>query len=138
MHIRSERPGDISVIRRVNLRAFETGFEADLVEALRQQAQPIVSLVAVVDDAVVGHIMFSPVTLSSHSDVAIMGLAPMAVAPEVQRRGIGSALVRAGIEECRDLGVAAVVLIGHPEFYPRFGFVRASGFGLTSEYDVTD
>jgi putative acetyltransferase len=67
-----------------------------------------------------------------------MGLAPMAVVPERQRHGIGSALVRAGLDECRRLGAVAVVVLGHAEYYPRFGFVPASRFSLVSEYDVPD
>ncbi len=138
MHIRPERPEDVPGIRHVNQTAFGTTAEADLVDALRQQAHPSVSLVATDDEAVVGHILFSPVTLSSHPDVPIAGLAPMAVLPGRQRQGIGSALVRAGIEECRRLRFVAVVVLGHAAYYPRFGFSPASTFGLTSEYDVPD
>jgi putative acetyltransferase len=136
--IRPEQAEDIPGIRQVNQRAFETPTEADLVEALRQQAHPIVSLVAVSGAEVVGHILFSPVTLASDATVPMMGLAPMAVVPTRQRQGIGSALVRAGLEECRRLGAAAVVVLGHAEYYPRFGFAPASRFGLKSEYDVPD
>ena len=138
MHIRTERPEDIPGIRHVNQAAFDTAAEADLVEALRQQAHPIVSLVAVDGEAVMGHILFSPMTLLSRADMQIMGLAPMAVLPGRQRQGIGSALVRTGLEECRRLGFGAVVVLGHPDYYPRFGFVPASTFGLKSEYDVPD
>jgi putative acetyltransferase len=139
MHvIRTEQPGDIPAVRRVNGIAFETALEADLVDALRQRARPVISLVAAIEDEVIGHIMLSPVTLSSQPDARIMGLAPMAVVPERQRQGIGSELVRSGLEECRRLGFVAVVLIGHPAYYPRFGFLRASGFGLVSEFDVPD
>ena len=138
LNVKPEEPADIPEVRSVVESAFDTAFEADLVDALRERAQPIVSLVATIDDVVVGHILFSPLTLSSQPDLAVMALAPMAVLPERQRQGIGSALVRAGIEECRHLGAVAIVVIGHPEYYPRFGFVRASGFGLTSRYDVRD
>lgn len=138
MHIRPERPEDISGIRHVNQSAFDTAAEADLVDALRKQAHPIVSLVAVDSEAVVGHILFSPMTPPAHADAQIMGLAPMAVLPDRQRRGIGAALVRAGLDECRRLGFGAVVVLGHAGYYPRFGFVPASGFGLKSEYDVAD
>jgi putative acetyltransferase len=136
--IRSERPEDIPAIHHVNRVAFETAMEADLVDVLRQQAQPIVSLVAIEGDAVVGHILFSPVTLSSHPEIPIMGLAPMAIVPPRQRQGIGSELVHAGLEECRRLGSAAVVVLGHAAYYPRFGFAPASSFGVVSEYDVPD
>jgi putative acetyltransferase len=137
MHIRSEEPTDIGAIHAVNRAAFETSTEADLVDALRKQAHPIVSLVAEDAGAIVGHIFFSPVTLSGHA-LTMMGLAPMAVLPAQHRRGIGSALVRAGLERCRELGFAAVIVLGHAEYYPRFGFVPASRFGIGCEYDVAD
>jgi putative acetyltransferase len=136
--IRAERPEDTPLIRDVISAAFETAAEADLVDVLRQQARPIVSLVALERDAVVGHILFSSVTVSSHQDVRMMGLAPLAVVPGRQRTGIGSELVRAGLEECRRLGFAGVVVLGHAAYYPRFGFAPASRFGLVSEYDVPD
>ncbi len=122
----------------VNLTAFEAPTEADLVDVLREQAEPIVSLVADDDDAIVGHILFSPVTLTAHAGLTIMGIAPMAVAPARQRQGIGTALVREGLDRCRRLGVGAVIVLGHAEYYPRFGFTPASHFGLISEYDVPD
>jgi putative acetyltransferase len=138
--IRPEQKHDIAGIRRVNLAAFETATEADLVDALRQFAQPFISLVAIEADEVVGHIAFSPVTLSlsPHQPVSIAGLAPMAVVPVRQRQGIGESLVRAGLDESRRHGFEAVVVLGHADYYPRFGFVRASTFGLRSEYDVPD
>ena len=138
MQIRPEQTNDLTAIREVNLSAFEGTTEADLVDALRKQVRPIVSMVADDDGAIVGHILFSPVTLSSLPDLRIMGLAPMAVLPDRQRKGVGSALARAGITACRDLGYEAVVVLGHAEYYPRFGFVPASRFGLRSEYDVPD
>ena len=136
--IRFERADDVPVIRYVNQVAFGGTFEADLVEALRAQASPFISLVAEDADHVVGHILFSPVTLSAAPELRVMGLAPMAVVPERQRRGIGTLLVKAGLSECRARGVAAVVVLGHPAFYPRFGFVPASHFGVGTEYDVPD
>lgn len=122
----------------VNVAAFGTPTEAILVEALREQAHPIISLVAEAEGELVGHIMFSNVSLSGHPELKVMGLAPMAVAPGHQCKGIGSALVRAGLESCRESGIAAVVVIGHPEYYPRFGFVPASQFGIDSEFEVPE
>jgi len=138
MQIRAERKADTVAIQAVNESAFETPAEAGLVSALREQARPLVSLVAEVDGAIVGHIMFSPVFLSGHPDLEIMGLAPMAVVPERQREGIGSALVRAGLEECRRLGFGAVVVLGHPEYYSRFGFSPSVHFGIGCQYDVPE
>lgn len=102
------------------------------------RAEPLVSLVALDEGAIVGHILFSPVTVDGHPELLLMGLAPMAVAPEHQRRGIGSALVEAGLTACKALGATAVVVLGHPEYYPRFAFRPASGWGLVSEYDAPD
>jgi putative acetyltransferase len=138
MIIRDERPGDAERIRAVNLAAFETSTEADLVDALRRQATPLVSLVAEEEANVIGHILFSPVTLASEPGLALMGLAPMAVAPSRQRQGVGSRLVREGLERCRQLNVAAVVVLGHAEYYPRFGFLPAARLALRSQYDVPE
>ncbi len=136
MRIRPEAEADRAAVRAVNEAAFETPAEADLVEALHRKNLSLVSLVAEVDDTIVGHILFSPVSLADRADLNIMGLAPMAVAPGYQRKGIGSALVRSGLTCCKSLGCHAVVVVGHPEFYPRFGFVPAGRYALRCEYDV--
>src|SRR5437773_7409355 len=138
MLIRTEEEKDWAAVYALNAAAFETPAEANLVDALRQQARPVVSLVADDNRTVVGHMMFSPVSLTGHPDVKIMGLAPMAVAPNHQRKGIGSALVRAGLERCKQLGFGAVVVLGHPEYYPRFGFSPSSRFGIGCEYEVPE
>jgi putative acetyltransferase len=137
--VRAEEIKDRVAIHRINELAFGQPNEADLVDALRENASPYISLVAVVDDQVAGHIFFSPVTVESDDGVFVaMGLAPMAVLPEYQNQGIGSQLVRAGLKECQQLGHDIVVVLGHPQFYPRFGFAPASLKGLRSEYDVRD
>lgn len=138
MLIRAEEQRDWAAVHAVNVSAFETPAEASLVDVLRQQAQPCVSLIAEDNGAIVGHIMFSPVSLSGHPALRIMGLAPMAVAPEQQRKGIGSALVHAGLEQCKQLGFGAVVVLGHPAYYPRFGFVPSTRVGIGCEYDVPE
>lgn len=139
VHVRRERPGDEAAIARVNDEAFGGPDESRLVGAVRQAGHAAISLVAEVGGRIVGHILFTAVTVGSlESGLATLGLGPMAVLPERQRQGIGSALVEAGLRECARLGCAAVVVIGHPEFYPRFGFRRASTYGLQSEYDVPD
>ena len=122
----------------MNASAFETPLEANLVDALRDQAQPLVSLIAEDNGAIVGHIMFSPVSLSGQPALGIMGLAPMSVAPAHQRKGIGSALVRAGLEQCKQLGFGAVVVLGHPAYYSRFGFLSSARFGIGCEYEVPE
>jgi putative acetyltransferase len=137
--IRRERPDDVTAIRIVNERAFGRPAEANLVDALRAHGKATLSLVAEQDAQVVGHILFSPVTIEAdHTVVAGAGLAPMAVLPEQQGRGIGSRLVVAGLAQCRAAGYERAVVLGHPEFYPRFGFIPASRYGLRSEYDVRD
>jgi putative acetyltransferase len=122
----------------VNTAAFPTRLEADLVDIVRQTADPLISLVADDGEKIIGHILFSPVTLSGHRHAQIMGLAPMAVLPGEQRRGIGSALVREGLTRCKNLGYGAVVVVGHRDYYPRFGFKPAATFNLKSEYDIPD
>jgi putative acetyltransferase len=135
MTIRLERPEDASRVRLVNEQAFGQPVEADLVEKLRQRCTDSLSLVAE-DDAVVGHILFTPVVVESAGrQVLGMGLAPMAVLPDCQRQGIGSQLVRRGLDILRERGCPFVVVVGHPEYYPRFGFERASTHGLASQWD---
>jgi putative acetyltransferase len=136
--IREEKPEDIAGIRGVISAAFGRPAEADIVDALRQRAQPFVSLVAEHEGEVVGHILFTPVTLAGGGDLKMAALAPMAVAPNYQVRGVGAALVLTGFEHLRLLGMSAVVVIGHPSYYPRFGFSQADSFGLKSEYNVPD
>ena len=138
MRFRTEEIRDRSAVHRLNIAAFGSPAEADLIDALRDQAGPVISLVAEEDGVIVGHIFFSPVTLDGHTGLQLMGLAPMAVAPERQRTGIGSALVRAGLDACRAQGIGAVVVLGHADYYPRFGFLPASRFSIRSEYDVPE
>lgn len=136
--IREETGTDRDSVRAINLAAFDTAAEADLVDALRERATPVVSLVAEHHGDLVGHILFTPVEIGGHDRLRPMGLAPMAVLPEYQNRGIGSELVRHGIGWCRGLGIDALVVLGHAEFYPRFGFRPASAFGLRCAYEVPD
>ena len=138
MQIRPETEADHAAIRELNKAAFEGEGEANLIEGLRQNASPMISLVAEDAGGIVGHILFSPATHSEDAELKLMGLAPMAVAPDRQKSGIGSALAREGLERCRKMGVAGVVVLGHPQYYPRFGFVPSSEFGIVSEYDVPE
>lgn len=138
MRIRDEEDRDLQAVREIVSAEFDTGGEAELVDQLRAEADPRISLVAEEDGVIVGHVMFSPVTVDEHPEAKLMGLAPLAVLYDYQGRGIGSALVRAGLERCRELGVLGVVVVGHPDYYPRFGFAPASRFGLKCEYDVPE
>lgn len=137
MRIRPEQPGDKQSIRAVHIGAFESEAEADLVDQLRANASPLLSLVAT-RGTVVGHLLCSPVTCNAAPAIKIMGLAPMAVLPEHQRTGIGSALVREAVERCREESYDAIVVLGHPTYYPRFGFRPASRFAIHSIYDAPD
>ena len=136
MIVRPEHPSDRDAVRRVHATAFTTPEEADLVDALRADAEPLVSLVAEEAGDVVGHVMFSPVTLPDHPELRLMGLAPLAVVPALQRTGVGAALTRAGLERCREIGAGAVVVLGHPAYYPRFGFVPADAFGVGCQFEA--
>ncbi len=135
MTIRPERPEDASRIREVHQRAFGQPAEAELVEKLRASGCESLSLVAD-DDTVVGHILFTPLVVEGpERRVVGMGLAPMAVLPDRQRQGIGSQLVTLGLEVLRARGCPFVVVVGHPEYYPRFGFEPASKHGLASQWE---
>jgi putative acetyltransferase len=133
--IRPEQPEDIAAIRVVNERAFGQPLESRLVDMLREHNAVMLSLVAVLNDLIVGHILFTPVQLGSMEG---SGLAPMAVLPEYQRSGIGSQLVEEGLQLIRELGTPFVVVLGHPEYYPRFGFVPASKYNIRCEWEVPD
>ena len=139
MNIREEVSSDIDEIWKVNSEEFETKAEANLVNSLRNIGCPYLSLVAETDNEVVGHILFTPVELSGNKNkLKIMGLAPMAVLSKYQNKGIGSRLVRSGLEHCKSLGFDAVVVLGHPDYYPKFGFVPTVKYGIGSEYEVPD
>lgn len=139
IEIRKEIPSDIEAIRYVNEQAFETNAEAVLVDRMRDKGVVILSLVAVDDDKIVGHVLFTPVTIEpENASYDAITLAPIAVLPEYQRRGIGGWLIERAFEECKSLGHNIVLLIGHPEYYPRFGFVPARPKGLISEFEVPD
>ena len=129
--IRKERDDDRAEVHEVNRKAFPTSAEADLVDALRGAARPWISLVAETGGRVVGHILFTPVrVVGEEGERTALGLAPMAVHPEYQNRGIGSRLVRAGLEACRAQGHPVVFVLGHADYYPRFGFQPAAPRGL--------
>jgi putative acetyltransferase len=134
--VRLEEPRDVDGVRIVHERAFDGPVEAAIVDALRGSPEAV-SLVAAAGDRIVGHILFSPVRIDgARLETVVFGLGPVAVLPELQRQGIGSQLVRAGLDLCRSLGHDAVVVVGHPEYYPRFGFAPADTRGLRYEHTV--
>lgn len=133
--VRLEEPRDAAGVAETNEQAFDTPLEARLVEMLRDSPGSI-SLVATERDRVIGHILFTPVTIDPPVHVRVAGLGPMSVRPEYQRQGIGGQLIRAGLEACRQRGYAAVVLVGHPGYYPRFGFGPAHPHRLECEFPV--
>lgn len=136
MVIRNERPEDARRLRELHRAAFGGNVEADLVDTLRDAGCALVSLVAEDAGGLIGHLLFSPVTLEGRPSLNMMGLAPMAVTPPRQRQGTGSFLVAEGLARCRALGAGAVVVLGHPDYYTRFGFRAAGGYGLACEYDA--
>lgn len=137
--IRLERPGDAAGIRAVTEAAFGQSTEADLVDMLRRVPGAL-SLVAEDGGAIVGHILFTPASIDSDgTEVVGVGLAPMAVRPDRQGHGVGSDLVEQGIAMLRERGCPFVIVLGHPSYYPRFGFERASAHGLASQWpDIRD
>jgi len=116
--------------------AFEQPDEADLVDALRESGDAVLSVVAEEDGRIVGHVLFSRLTIHGARGeiVAALALAPMAVVPERQRQGVGTALLTGALRECRARGERIVIVLGHPEFYPRFGFSHERASRLDSEY----
>ena len=137
--IRPERSADVPAIRTVNERAFGQPDEAALVDAIRARGVRSISLVAVDGGRLVGHILFTPATIRVADRVhEAVGLAPLAVDPGHQRRGIGSRLVARGLDRCRESGYRIAVVLGHPAYYPRFGFVPTRRHGIQFELDVPD
>ncbi|MBM81013.1 MAG: GNAT family N-acetyltransferase [Planctomycetaceae bacterium] len=135
-----EQPADTDAIYRLITEAFQNEAEAHLVDTMRERGELLISAVA--EDAqqqVIGHIAFSPVTVATNpKSLSGVGLAPMAVSPEHQRQGVGSQLIQYGLDRCRELNVDFVVVLGHPEYYPRFGFQVASDCGFENEYGGDD
>ena len=135
--VRPERPEDAAAIRAVLVDAFGGAEEADLVEALRRRGEIVVGLVAEVDGRVAGYVAFSPIEVdpAPATRLTAVGLAPLAVAVGPQRRGIGERLTWAGLDACRRRGEQAAVVLGQPDYYPRFGFARADRRGLRCEFE---
>ncbi len=133
--MREELPADVTAIRQVNNLAFEQDQEGNIIDALRSNGAALLSLVATVNGRVVGHIMYSPLSVGPLSGAA---LGPMSVIPEHQRQGIGGQLIEAGNRKLKEAGCPFVVVVGHANYYPRFGFTPASNHGIRCEWDVPD
>ena len=139
MKIRPEQAADIPRIHKINKEAFTGEGEANLVDMLRKKGVSLISLVAEDDKGLWGHILFSPVSLSGENPGKLLaGLGPMAVLPSRQKQGVGSLLVEEGLKQCLKAGYDAVVVLGHADYYPRFGFVPSVAYGIVSSYDVPD
>lgn len=134
IEIREEEPGDRDAVYALNRAAFGGDAEANIVDKLRASCSDYLSFVAVDGDTIVGHILFTPVHVDGHG-VAGMGLAPMAVLPSRQREGMGSLLVRHGLAHLHRSNCPFVTVLGHPEYYPRFGFEAASKYRLLSQWE---
>jgi putative acetyltransferase len=133
--IREERPADREQIRKVNEDAFGRPDEADLIDRLRSEDVVLLSLVAELQDGIVGHILFSRMTVETpHGNVSAVSLAPMAVLPQHQRSGVGSRLVRQGLGELRARAERIVIVLGHEHYYPRFGFSIEKARPLSSPF----
>ena len=136
MIIKLEQPSNINDIHDVNEKAFGQSQEANIIDNIRKNCDDVLSLVAIEKDKIVGHILFSPVIIEGeHGVVKGMGLAPIAVLPEFQRQGVGSQLVNMGIGQLRERKCPFIIVLGHPEYYPRFGFESAARFGIKSQWE---
>lgn len=139
INIRNEESKDIEQVRAILKATFPTDAESKLVDALRANGKAIISLVAIASgDQVLGHILFFPVSTTPPSQAKGIGLAPVAVLPDVQSQGIGSQLIREGSRLCKELGYDYCVVLDNPKYYQRFGFEKASSFSLQNEYEVDD
>ena len=136
IEIREERSDDVPAVRDLNRRAFGQDQESNIVDALRTNAAALLSLVATLNGQVVGHIMYSPLSIDGKFEGAALG--PMAVLPQCQREGIGTKLIEAGNRKLKDDGCPFIIVVGHADYYPRFGFKPASEHGIKCEWDVPD
>ena len=140
--IRKETPNDYSDVYAINKKAFEEEEEAKLVEMLRQSSAfvPELSLVATIDNNVVGHILFTKIKIvdKDKNEYESLALAPMAVKPELQKSGIGGKLIKKGLDKARELNFKSVIVLGHDKYYPKFGFEPTTKWKITSPYDVPE
>ena len=135
IEIRTERPGDAAALRDLNRGAFGQDQEGNIVDALRSNGAALLSLVATLNNQVVGHVLYSP---ASVGEVTGAALGPMAVLPEHQRQGVGSELIEAGNLKLGNEGCPFIIVLGHASYYPRFGFKPANTYGIKCEWEVPD
>lgn len=140
--VREEIPDDVEAIRQINQLAFERDVEANIVDALREAGAITLSMVACrIDPAtgleeVIGHALYSPISIEDANESRpALGLGPLAVLPDRQREGIGTFLMEVSLEILRRTGHPAVILFGHPDYYPRFGFLPAEKWGLRADFE---
>ncbi len=138
--IRKEEEKDHKNIYEVNKLAFEQENESKLIEKIRVGSNfiPDLSLVADINNRIVGHILFSKIKIIGNSIFETLALAPMAVLPEFQKRGIGSNLINRGMEKAMELGFDSIIVLGHKDYYPKFGFKRASKWNIKCCFEVPD
>lgn len=138
IQIREEKTKDVEQVREILCAAFPSDAESKLVDALRANHKAMISLVAVHAEQVLGHILLSPVSTIPPGEAKGIGLAPLAVHEKFRRLGIGSRLIREGLQRCRELGYDYCVVLGSPGYYQRFGFETASKHGVQNEYGVDE
>jgi putative acetyltransferase len=139
--IRKETPHDYKEIKEVNNLSFNQKQEGELVDSLRKRPEFVteLSLVSIHKNKIIGHILFFPVTINSDTSVEVtLSLAPMAVLPGFRNKGVGGSLIKAGLKKARELGYNSVMVLGHPEYYPRFGFMKASNWKIKEPFSVPD
>ena len=139
MQIRRAGDADLEAVLDVEREAFGTESEAGLVRNLLADpsAMPTINLLAFEDDRPVGHILMTAAVIEGHETSAMI-LAPLAVIPDVQKQGIGGALIRAALEDAREMGIQLVLVLGHPGYYPRFGFTPAGVHGIEAPYPIEE
>lgn len=134
--VRAEILQDTDAIRTINKQAFGQPQEATIIGRLRTNCDGLLSLVALQGEKIIGHILFSPVTIEGHHGILKgMGLAPMAVLPEFQRQGVGTELVKTGVQMLKKSACPFIIVLGHSEYYPRFGFEPASRYRIKSQWE---
>jgi putative acetyltransferase len=140
IRIRQEIEEDYKRVYEINEMAFGQENESKLIEKIRKGPNfvPELSLVAEKDNTIVGHILFSKIKIVGESEYETLMLAPLAVVPELQKQGIGGKLIKKGIENAIELGFESIIVVGHKDYYPKFGFQKASKWGIQSSIEVPD